>query len=235
MRTWTYAELKTKVQNDLDLADEEFVTSQEYLDLFNEALDEAESEIIDIHEDYFYTDEPASPITLVAGTSDYSLPANIYANKIRGLVYSNGSNIYEILPYRRRSKLLSIIEDKADTNSGDRYRYYLKTNSASAGWKLCLVPTPQEAGTYIKIGYIRNADRFTAGGSEPLDIPEFANFVLEYVKAKIRQKENGGTMPPDAAALVQQQREQMTSTLTRMTDDDHDTVEADYSHYEDHS
>lgn len=232
MRIWTYTELKTKVENDLDMASESFVATQEWIDLFNEAVDEAEAEIHALHEDYFFTHDT---ITLVNGTSGYALPSDIYGQKVRGLAYLNGSTLYEILPYRRHQKFLKILHDGQPENTSADYRYYMKNASAAAGVTINLVPTPQESGAYVQVAYIRNANRFTGTGSTPLDIPEFANFVLEYVKAKIRQKENGGVMPQDSAALVQQQRDMMTSTLSRMADDDHDTVEPDFTHYEEHA
>lgn len=230
MRTWTYTEAKTKVLNDLDLSQDGFVTSQEVIDLFNEGIDEAEAEIHKTHEDYFLKRDV---IELVSGTQDYALPADIYANKIRKMFYVNGSERYRISKLKRMTGL-EVYEDELAYGSQTNRLRYLITNDAATGPRISFVPIPLVDGEYIKIWYLRNATRIV-DGTESLDIPEFANFVMTFVKAKIREKMNGGVMPADQAALVQQQRDMMVSTLENMIEDDDDEVEMDISIYEEHS
>lgn len=232
MRIWTYTELKTKVENDLDMANEEFVTTQEWIDLFNEAVDEAEAEIHRLYEDYFLTKDT---VTLVSGTAEYALPSDIYGNKIRALLYSNGSLRYPIKKYSNLHKFESILEDQQLSSGTTEYKYYLRNPDVTTGYRMDLVPTPQESGAYITRWYIRNAFKFTGTGSERLDIPEFANFVMEYVKAKVRSKENGGIMTPDIAAVVQQQRQMMVDTLTTMVPDADTEIPVDLTHYMEHT
>jgi hypothetical protein len=71
MRYWTFAEIKAKVESDLGMEDEDFVSADEMLAYGNEAIDEAEAEIHTINEDYFLT---MGPISLVSGTDSYDLP-----------------------------------------------------------------------------------------------------------------------------------------------------------------
>ena len=42
---WTWAQVKTKIMNDLDLNEETFIRPSELLEYCNEAIDEAEAEI----------------------------------------------------------------------------------------------------------------------------------------------------------------------------------------------
>lgn len=232
MRIWTYTELKTKVENDLDMAGESFVVTQEWIDLFNEAVDEAEAEIHKLYEDYFLTKDT---VTLVNGTASYSMPSDIYGNKIRALLYSNGSLRYPIKKYSNLKKFESILEDEQVSSGVTEYKYYVLNQNVTDGYKLVLVPTPAESGAYVTRWYIRNAFKFTGTGSERLDIPEFANFVMEYVKAKIRAKENGGVITADMAAVVQQQRQMMIDTLTSMIPDADTEIPVDLSHYMEHT
>jgi hypothetical protein len=232
MRIWTYTELKTKVQNDLDMASESFVVAQEWIDLFNEAVDEAEAEIHRLYEDYFLTKDT---VTLVDGTAEYALPSDIYANKIRALLYSNGSRRFPLKRYSNANKFEEILEDSRLSPDTAEYKYYIDNPSVSTGYRMVLVPTPGEAGAYITRWYLRNAFKFTGVTTERLDIPEFANFVMEYVKAKIRQKENGGVLPSDSAALVEQQREMMIKTLTTMVPDADTYIPVDTRIFQEHT
>lgn len=232
MRAWTYAELEAKVQKDLDMQEELFVTPTEMMGYCNEAIDEAEAEIMKIHEDYFLTSDS---IALVNGTSDYDLPDDIYAQKIRGITYNDGSQVYEVRRIRNYHKFLRIAESGLANNAQEDYQYYLKNPGTADGYQMVLVPPSREdSSDNVTLWYIRNAERITDSG-DVLDIPEFANFVMAYMKAMCRAKENGGEMPSDAAALVQQQRKQMVDTLTEQVPDDDNTVQMDLSHYWEHS
>lgn len=68
-----------------------------------------------------------------------------------------------------------------------------------------------------------------------IECPEFANFIMTYVKALCNAKENGGKITQEDAALIEQQRGMMVDTLTQMVQDDDDTVTQDLSHYFEHS
>src|SRR3972149_6519778 len=94
---FTLAQIRTKVQNDLDLLDEDFITVAELDAYINEGIDVAEAEIHTIYEmknqHYFLS---VANISLVTGTSYYASPADIYANKIRRLIYDDGSRKYKL-------------------------------------------------------------------------------------------------------------------------------------------
>ncbi len=121
MKIWTYEEMRTKLELDLDLQDETFISPDELIGYFNEALTESESEMITLNQDYFLT---KFYVPVVQGTKQYQLPRNIFANKIRGIMYQNGTIIYPVQQIRRRDKfeLITLINQYA---IDDWYGYLL--------------------------------------------------------------------------------------------------------------
>lgn len=163
MKIWTYQEMKAKVLGDLDLYDETFISPNEVAGYFNEATSEAGAEIHDLNQDYFLT---RFYMPLVAGTQSYALPTNIYANKIRGIVYANGSLIYEVKKLRRRGLFEAIANIQA-YGSADYYNYIL-ANHVPGQATLELYPTsrdtailPPTTGSFtpIILWYLRNVAR----------------------------------------------------------------------------
>lgn len=65
-----------------------------------------------------------------------------------------------------------------------------------------------------------------------MDIPEFATFVMQWVKCRCYEKEGDPRMD-GAVATLSQQRLQMVSTLKANIDDDNNQIQADYSFYND--
>ena len=239
MRNWTYSELQEKVNNDLDIQRDSIIGDTEMLGYANEAIDEAEAEIhkLGLADEYFLA---TAFIPLVASTQHADLPTNIYANKIKGLIYNNGSNVYPIRRFRKSNRFLEI-EDIANASSADTPLSYLLVNNSvydpldpTTGRKIMFLPIPQEtAAQYVRIWFIRNANRMTVAGSV-LDIPEFANFVLSFMKVRCLQKEKDERFNDEVAVLTAQ-RKLMIDTLTEMVPDNDDVHEMDMSHYEEMS
>lgn len=145
----TYEEVRRKIERDLDIEEELFITPAELQGLYNEALDEAEATIMSLNEDYFLT---MAPVMLRSGRAVYSLPDNIYANKIRSIRYQNGSNIYEVPRLRDHRKFQDIDNLNFAPPSPAEYVYYLRNDSAAGGVKMILIPGPQEdSGTTVSI------------------------------------------------------------------------------------
>lgn len=225
MRYWTWGEIKTKVQQDLDLEEELFITPSELLAYGNEAVDEAEAEIHSIYEDYFLT---KSAITLVQGQSEYDLPTNIYANKIRGIIYRNGTTWYPVMRIRDWKKFEKYTSDVVNQSTAD-YQYMI-INSTAGSPKVLLSPSARESGNYLTMWHLRNANRFTVD-ADICDIPEFVSFVIQFIKVRCYEKE----IHPNAdkaVAILQQQRELMKETLSTMVPDADNTIELDLSSYE---
>lgn len=67
-----------------------------------------------------------------------------------------------------------------------------------------------------------------------VDIPEFATFVMQWVKCRCFEKE-GDPRLAGATATLEQQRAQMVDTLTEMIIDSDNEIEADYTSYQEMS
>jgi hypothetical protein len=227
-RYWTWAEIRDKVEDDLDLQDETFVRPDELLAYANEAIDEAEAEVHSLYEDYFLA---RGTITLVSGQEEYDLPTDIYAHKIRSLVYDNNAKIYKINRVRdwKKAEDYSI---QLNYGTGEIYTWFL-VNTTPGSPKILLSPPAIESGDVVKIWYIRNANRLV-NDTDVCDIPEFVNFIFQYMKVRIYEKE-GHPNVAKAIADLEQQRKQMTGTLSSMVPDAENEIEADYSHYQEMS
>ncbi len=221
MELVTYSVAKSKVENELDIQGEVFIDEDEMLGFFNSAIDEAESIIHQLHEDYFLTSDYVS---LVDGTSDYAMPSNIYANKIRICYYKNGTEKYEVT--RIKLGQIPLVED------GDEYQYNVENNSGVAGTKFVVYPTPDEtSSTVMRRWFIRNATKVT-GDDSVIDIPEFIDFVYRHVKVACASK-MGHPRLVFFKAELDEKRDYMRDTLKTMIVDGHTEIEADTSFYED--
>jgi len=225
MRYWTYKEIREKVRRDLGLEQEDFITAPELLGYANMAIDDAESEIHAIYEDYFMSE---TKMTTVAGTSDYSLPVDIYANKIRALIF-NEPSIYTVERYHNMANMFEAIElDKDSTQA--YHKYYLRNPSATEGVKLVLTPNPTTSKTdAMTLYYIRNANRMIDDTSL-CDIPEFTDYVLQFMKVRCYEKESHPNLPT-AIGILEYKKKNMINTLSTMVPDDDNLIDQDDSFY----
>lgn len=227
----TYGDIRDKLVREHDLADETFVDEDEMLGYYNDAVDEAEAEIHGIYEDYFLS---RAFIALELGTELYKLPSDIYANKIRRIVYNNGSLTYEIKRLRDWKKFIQKADMDVFGQNTQYYSYFLQNTSAAAGVELLLTPASLETSEEnLTCWYIRNANRATTD-SDVCDIPEFTTFIYAHMRCSIRRKEFNGEIPSIDIQALEQQRKLMIDTLTAMVPDDQTEVETDMSHYWDH-
>lgn len=258
MTTQTYGQILDKVQADLDLINETFISNDEYVGLANAAVQDAFAEIekLGVEDEYFTSD---AALNLVNGQSDYSLPADMYANKIRCVMYNVGSLIYEIRKVRRYEKGKRIARINAYAPDA-YYQYDLKNRNSAAGPVLILVPPSREtttlgaggiagkvAGTvglttsaymnYIReVAYIPLVSTGTLAASRAtiVDIPEFYNFIFAEFKYQVAIKANH----PNVELYKSESdkyRMQMIVTLTGQVEDDATEIIPDTSHYGEHS
>lgn len=182
MKIWTYQEAMTKVVTDNDLqeifeAEEAFISPDELIGYFNEALTEAESEIQAMAQDYFLT---KYFVPMVQGQAIYDLPDNIFANKIRGIFYLNGSINYPVMQFRRRDKFENI--EMTDQYALDAFYAYLLINDSVGQAKMqihpvsrdtAIMPPAVSAFTPMTMWYIRSCARVPIAGE--LCNPEVIN------------------------------------------------------------
>lgn len=164
MKIWTYKEAVTKIKQDLDLEDETFIYEDEMAGYFNEGISEAESEIHKIDEDYFKT---TYLMPVVQGVKRYPLPYNMYANRIRKVLYFNGPLIYTIDRFRRRYEFTEEALATLQPEQSQDYRYTLE-NDIIGKYELVFYPQMRDTAILypdasrffpIYMKYIRNASR----------------------------------------------------------------------------
>mgnify|MGYP003656746902 CR=1 FL=1 len=184
---WTLAEIREKVQQDLDLEGEVFIQPQELTNYINQAIDEAEAEIHSIYEDYFLTDYF---VPLVADEKLYSLPERIYAHKIRKIIFSDDqSKTYEVsrIPESEKFQDIALTERFRST---EFYRYTIYNNEVGNP-QMYFVPAIREGDvspSRMRVWYLRNANRLSID-TDICDIPEFVHFVIAYTKLRCLEKE----------------------------------------------
>lgn len=225
MRRPTYAEVRDKIERDLDLQEELFISPEELLSYCNEAIDEAEAEIHTLSDFYF---ETKYQIPLVQGQSVYALPSDMYAHKIRKIIYSASDDLYPVERIAHSNKF-EIIADIQQNGSSDDYRYSLE-HDATEGMQLVLYPASREtSSTLMTLWYIRNAARIEEE-TDVIDIPEFINFIYQYMRWRCYEKE-GHPNTQEALAALERQRTLMVQTLSEMVPDNTGNIEQDMSFY----
>lgn len=231
---WTLAEIRKKIQQDLDLEGEVFIQPDELVNYINQAIDEAEAEIHSIYEDYFIS--WYFPL-LVAGQREYSLPSDIYAHKIRKIIFSDDqSKTYEIARIPESEKFADIALTER-FRSTEFYRYLI-TNREPGNPKIYVVPAIRESDTgasadgqsRMRIWYLRNANRLEQD-ADVCDIPEFVHFVIAYAKLRCLEKE-GHPNTVIWTQHVERQRRLMIDTLTNMIPDGETLIEPNMMHYD---
>lgn len=227
-RFWTYTDLLAKVERDGDYEGEEFIQPLEYLGLFNEAIDSAEQIIHGLYEDYFLDHDT---ITLVSGTSEYVLPSRIYAQKIRAVMYRNGTRAYEVKRVRDWKKFIQYTADLVGgAQSSAEYQYFMINQSAGAP-KALFTPAVNESGAFVEVWFLRQANRLLTG-ADVLDIPEAANYILQYVKTRCYEKEGHPNLVKAVGDLARE-RSDLEGVLSTMTPDADNEIELDTSFYGD--
>lgn len=225
MTNATYSQLKTKIENDLDLIDEDFVTEAELLGYFNEAIKDAEAVVhnLGLEARYFLTNDTMS---LVSGTADYDPPSDIYATKFVNVFYDNGSLKYPVERIRD-------FKDIPYIQTGEDYRYIIF--NLTAGPKMRFYPTPAESGAYVPRYYIREVRQLTTStsASNTLEIPEAQNFILQHAKLRIYEKERISPNIEKAMMDLKTQHDLMVQTLQEMVPDNNNKILPDYSFYND--
>lgn len=227
MRYWTYSEIKNKIRDDLGIQQETFIEPDELLAYVNAGIDEAEAEIHAVYEDYFLTRHEDD---LVNGQATYDMPSDIYANKIRAVLYKNGTDVFPIKRFKSGKDMFLELEYQNEISTED-YKYILRNDSASLGVKLHLIPAAKEDVTDgLVLWYLRNANRMEDDTSI-CDIPEFVQFVIQFAKVRCYEKEGHPNLPA-AIQILEHFRGLMVSTLGNMTPDGDDEIEKDMTFYD---
>ncbi len=243
MRLPTYNELETKVRADLDLQDSDnFIGQDEFAGYMNEAIDSAEALIMTTCEDYFIT---STPLTLVQGADSITLPTDIYAQKIRELIYKNGDRIYPLEELRDPQMFYRKAVLDRQATALEEYCYFLKSATAGVQDTLMLTPPAQESGAFLEMWYIRNANRIplqaapdsatrAAQLATVIDIPEWRLYLEQYCKMRCYEKMENAAKHENAEAKVLKMAEFLVINLKDRKQNNKNEIPPDISHYVEH-
>jgi hypothetical protein len=145
----TYGDVLDYVQNTLDLKEENFITGDELLTYCEEAIKQCEAEVhkLNIEDQYFVS---VAPIALSAGKAEYSLPSNIFGNKLLRVVVQDGATIFEIPRIRVKNRFTSSARlDQYPT--ADIEGYMLVNNDARSGTKIRMFSKSQRTSNVVTL------------------------------------------------------------------------------------
>jgi hypothetical protein len=217
----TWETIRTQIEKELDIQAEIFIDDDEIMGYGNQAIDEAEAEIMNMYQGYF---KSYYSVPMVSGASEIAMPTDIYANKILYVQYEEGEIKYKVIKIKDHQKV--------EVNTDDDYMFDVYTVTAGEGPKFVLYPAARvTTSSYMKMWYIRNANRIISTSSV-IDIPEFSSFIINFVKVKCAAKELHPILPQYMADL-EKSRQLMKETLDNMIPDDQETIDPDLSFYED--
>lgn len=215
----TWSTLRTEIKNDMNLNGEDFVSDAELLAWANDGIRRAEKIILGLYDKYF---ETSANLALVTGTSVYSLPSGIIANKITHIEYNDGSgNEYEIYYIKRKHELRYV-----DSND-NVYRYRIKHDSGSSP-QIVLSPASREtSSTNVTIYFIREATALSSD-SDTIDIPIADSYVKQFIKDEVRAKEIGPMFAQDDSPKLRREEALLVEALSNMIpDDSRDQIDID--------
>jgi len=222
----TLVQLRSRVQADLDLEDETFITDSDINAWINEAIKKAEAEVHTLYEDYFLSE---STITLSAGTKLYDYPSDIYGNKIRKLIFQDGSgsSSHEV---KRVRNLVNASDRDIYLTGSSHHLEWTPYNDATNGRKIRIFPESGRSGT-LRVWYIRNAKQLSSD-TDVCDIDEFERYILQSTKTECYFKD-GDPRAIQSKQLEEQLKQDMINTLSNMVPDNNDEIPMDLSFYDD--
>jgi len=221
------------VEAETDTEAEDFVSQPEIISYIRQAVDIAQKEVHKLgREDVYF--EKRALFSLVSGQQEYVLPTDLYANKVKKIIYSTSQNVYEVKRFRNvdRYEVASEIEQNS-ASTGDSYQYFLVNQTVDSGVTVRFYPTPMETGASMVIWYIRQANEVTLP-VDKIDILESFTFICKYVKWKILDKDTQGNAI-SADADQKAARQDLVDVLNERVPDEDNTIPPDTYIMEEHS
>jgi len=209
----TLKEIRDQVIEDLDLHAHESIHEDDLTSWVNMGIRDAEAEIHTLTAKYFLS---YAEIPIVIGQNKVNYPADIYANRINKIIYTDGLEVATSLDIHY--------------NGGNPVLEWMPVNITGEGRMMQLFPDVGRTGT-LRVWYIRNATVLVLD-DDVCDIDEFENYIIQYVKTQAYLKD-GDPRADDSKILEEQMKVKMIETLEDMIDDDEDDkIEMDTSHYD---
>lgn len=229
MQYLTWGEIKEEVQKDHGIEGDPDYDEQELVNMANRAINRVESRILALQQDYFLD---KMEIAVTKGTSEYTLPSDIYGYKIRRVFWKEDG-----FSTRRLYRATNIDDMEEQANYGyysyDKKLRYMILNDAATGPRITL--SYSESDATLVVYYTRNANRFNAidGDSQVCDIPEFADGVIAYMKYLVELKDKSPTLQATKQDYIDIMNE-LTSTLAQAVNDEDMMIEPDTEIFDDH-
>ena len=225
----TLLDIRNHVKADLDFEDEEFISDTDIDRWINEGIAAAEQQIHTLYEDYFLAQ---ATITSISGQNLYDYPSDIYANKIRKIIFrdgvSNSTSTHVVKRIRNLVEAASLDYYNSDTTLP--ILSWSPINDSTNGRKIRIFPQVGRGG-FLYVWYIRNANRLV-NDTDVCDIDEFEHFVTQYAKTQAYIKDND-QRADDSKILQEQYKMDMIQTLSQMSPDNDNELPPDLSHYND--
>jgi hypothetical protein len=226
----TKLQVTTKIERDLDLEEEEFIQPDELTEYINDAITIIEAHIntLGLKDQYL---RKRTTLSLVSGTADYAIPADLYEDKIKEVVYSNGATIYGVTPLTGSSSAEEI-EHLNRFQTTEYYRYRIRSDSAAAKY-FQLIPSARETvANVIVIEYFRDLARVSAD-ADLVEVPDIAlQYLYQYVKTMVYEKESHANYESSLAKLEKLEALMVSTLQGQLADDSDNFIELDKSIYE---
>lgn len=227
----TLLEMKEKIKSDLEMREEQYLPDSDIVKLINDAVSDAHKHIVRVYEDYFLSFHTQP---LDANQSIISLPADIFADKIRAIIYRDGDigsasitcEFSKVKSLRDAMNVRNII-----SNNSGAMRLWLLTDQSVSSRAIKLIPETGRAG-FVDMWYIRRPVLMT-NDSDICPVPEFADYVIQKAKVAYYRNDGDPRYQVEKAELLELQ-DQMINTLSNRTlGEDDNVIKRDVSFYED--
>jgi len=227
----TLLEMKEKIKSDLEMREEQYLPDSDIVKLINDAVSDAHKNIVRVYEDYFLSFHSQE---LLATQSVLALPPDIFADKIRAMIYRDGaiqtsSITCEFGKVKSLRDALNIRNVASDSTGA--MRLWMITDQAVTTRSVKLIPETGKAG-FVDMWYIRRP-AIMVNDSDICPIPEFSDYVVQKAKVAYYRNDGDPRYQTEKAELLELQ-EQMINTLSNRTlGEDDNVIKRDVSFYED--
>lgn len=229
----TFGDLRAQVEKELDLEDEDFISEEEMIGLWNRAVSVAESHLVTLglKDKYFLG---RAQISTVQGQEEIDLPASLYGNKIIKAVYLVGATFYTLLPLDSKDMFENYAYLNAFTTT-DYYRYMI-THTTAGSQKFLLVPKARETqANCITLWFSRSANRYVVD-ADICDFPAIAyEFLSAFVKEKVYEKESHANFEASRADRMEKEQLMQSVLSGQISDSEMSILEPDLSLYQESS
>lgn len=175
MRTYTWADIRSRIRQKTNKENSQFVTNHEINHLIEEAYATMYNKLVNTNENYFIT---STTLTLVNNTHTYALPDDFY--KLKGVDLDRNGVLYQLslVPWEHRNKYQAI--STTYTSLPTEYMFY--NNS------LRFVPVPN-GGYTVTVYYVPAPPKYVSDATTIDGVAGFDKYIVNYCAACIRDKE----------------------------------------------